>query len=420
MAESEKKGCQKSYSDRFLTVIEYVFALSIILTGGSMYGVMVTFRERGFDAFSLRVIAMGCAVLLILAYFIKNKKIEFRKQSIAGFIAFALMVGHLLLTGYNQKAGLENLILPFFLFLVMMHVNAPNQTFKNFFHAYSNIILVIAVISLVFYLFGPLLQVIPGQFFEFYNYGKANLGYNYFYVFFLNFGQYKDIAGISFCRNVAIFMESPDFATPLLITLFWKLFYGKKARKFQIIVLCITLISTMSSKAYLFGAAILAGYFLFVYCNRSEKLQNIKKRILPILIGVGVVAVVAMLVIKATSTLGSESFSIRMDDILAAIKTWFAHPILGAGFYNLEEFYSNYQWTLKGGDPTAGILNILAFGGIYMFAVYAYGYANFVRKLETQKEVKWGFFILFLAIMCISAMQYNYLTVFLLAIGWML
>jgi len=366
------------------------------------------------------VFALFCTVVLIIVYIIKNKKFEWNRQMIVGIIAVAMFGIYLLFTRFNVKPCLENLIIPFLLFMALAYVNKPHEVFINFFHAYSNLVMIIAVVSLIFFFLGPIFRVVMGEFFAFYNYGTYKLGINFFYVFFENFSQYQDFGGKLVSRNIGIFMESPDYATTLLIALFWKLFYGKKFRIAQCIILGITLITTFSAKGYLLGAAIVAGYFLFIYCPTNEKLLKWRKKFLPIVIGIGVIGAVALIAIKASSITGSGSVSIRLDDMLAALRTWMDHPVFGAGFYDLEEFYQNYEWTTLGGDPTCGILNVLAFGGIYMFAMYAFGFINFTRKLEIKREVRIGFAILFLALMSISAMQYNYLTLFILALGWML
>jgi hypothetical protein len=114
------------------------------------------------------------------------------------------------------------------------------------------------------------------------------------------------------------------------------------------------------------------------------------------------------------------SWSIRMSDVAAAFSTWRAYPFFGAGFYNLNEVYSRYTVTRKNGTPTMGLLNILAFGGIYMFVGYVVaGMRYYVKARKTKsKTTVYTFLLLMVAFLCTSANQYSYSLILFLALGW--
>ena len=123
---------------------------------------------------------------------------------------------------------------------------------------------------------------------------------------------------------------------------------------------------------------------------------------------------------KIISSNGVGSWDIRMNDIVAAMRTWLKFPFFGSGFYNLKEIYSNYSVIRNTGTPTMGFLNILAFGGIYMFLGYLGGLVRYLLLIKhlKSKVMFYTFLLLTVAFMCTSGNQYSYTILLIIAIGW--
>ncbi len=396
-------------------VFEYIFALSIIFCGGTMYGVLDTAQEMGITSYTFRVIAMFCAMMLICVYLVTKKEWLRKKQIILLFVMLAVLVIYLGITRFNIKPALEGMCIPLILFATMCILEDANKLFIGFFEAYTNIAIVIAIISLVFYFLGPVFGILEGQNILYYNYGELNTGKSFFNLYFINDFQVQGLLGHELIRNVGIFMEAPTFANMLIFALFWEMFQKEKLNLVRVGIIGIALITTLSTKAFLFGGMLLVAYFLFVYGEKNTIIKSLRKLIIPLVAILGIMAIIIVL-IKKSGTAGS--MSIRMDDTYSAFVTWLKYPLFGSGFYNMEEIYNNYLWTTMRGDPTAGLINILAFGGIYMFIAFIVCMRGIWTKLQLKNKVTNRVFVVMLiGMLLISAMQYSYIVLFILAVG---
>lgn len=164
--------------------------------------------------------------------------------------------------------------------------------------------------------------------------------------------------------------------------------------------------------------------FLFLYTSASDQSKfwkKIRMAILPIaLIVAGAIVVYALRgKITEVSSMGATSWQIRVADYYAALRAWISEPFFGVGFYNLEELYQYLPSSFMRGDPTAGILNILAYGGLYMFVGNMLAIALFyVRFRRTRyKSAINSFIVLLLLLLFSSSMQYSYTYLFFVSVG---
>ena len=402
----------------FNSLIEYLFVASLILTESTMYGVMKEFYENGITDFTFRIICLIITFFLIIISILEGRRYVKRihiKLIIVAILFFAL---YLIISRYNVNAYLENYFIPFILFLllVLLHQNF----FERFFNIYDDIIYIISFISLIFYFGGTILKFIPSEALEYYNNGAWNQGFHYFYLNFINEWQTQEIFGKSFVRNVGIFMEAPGFAFPLIMSLWWELFEKNNTCKRRIVVFLITIITTFSTKAL--GIAIIL-LFVYLYSKKIDKKsfwKKIRPVFFPLIFVVGFILGIYILKQKVLTTGDAGSWFIRKNDIFAAYYVWKKYPILGAGFYNLQEMYNNYPNGRLNGAPTMGILNILAYGGVYTLVGYIVCLKNYLKKVRFAGE-KYNiiiFLALFITFLATSNNQYSYTVLLLLAMGY--
>ena len=398
--------------------LEYLFVISLILTESTMYGVMKEFYANGITDFTFRIICLAITFFLIIISILEGRQYV-RRIDIKFIIVFILFwMFYLINSRYNINAYLENFFIPFilFLFLVILHQNF----FERFFNKYVNIIYIISVISLIFYFGGTILKIVPSESLEYYNNGAWNQGFHYFYLNFINEWQTQEIFGKSFIRNVGIFMEAPGFAFPLIMSLWWELFEKNNICKERIGVFLVTIVTTFSTKAL--GIAIVL-VFVYLYSKKVDKKsfwKKIRPFFFPVIFGVGFILGIYILKQKVLTTGESGSWFIRKNDIVVAYYVWKKYPIFGAGFYNLQEMYNNYPNGRLNGAPTMGILNILAYGGIYTLIGYAVCLKNYLKKERFRKE-KYNiiiFLALFVTFLATSNNQYSYTVLLLLAMGY--
>lgn len=397
------------------TIFEYIFVISMVFCGGTMYGVLEGAQKLGITSYTFRVITMLSAMMLICVYLVTKREYINRRKIMLMLLMLLILVFYLAITRFKIKPALEGMCIPILLFAALCVLDDADKLFVKFFEAYDNVAIIVGIISVVFYFAGPILGIIDGKDILYSNYDMLNTGKSYYYLFFVNDYQVQSLLGHEIVRNIGIFMEAPSFANLLIFALFWELFYHEGKRNGRILILGITLVTTLSTKAFLFGFFLVAAYVLFVYGQKNTIIKSLRKAIIPITLVFGT-ALVAVVLIKKSATSGS--MSIRLDDTYAAFKVWLSHPLFGAGFYNMEAIYDNYRFTTLKGDPTAGLVNILAYGGIYMFVAFLVCFMGLIKKLQlNNKTTNYVFAGMFLGMLFISAMQYSYITLFILAVG---
>ena len=256
---------------------------------------------------------------------------------------------------------------------------------------------------------------------EYFNNGWWYPGTNSFFLAFINEWQRIDAFGMTIYKNIGIFMEAPGFAFPLVVSLWWEYFGRPTFNKKHVLVFLITLVSTFSAKGIIIGIFVT---FLFMYSKASDRIvfwKRIKRLLILPILGVAILIVAKVLGTKISASTGTHgSWATRVSDVWAAWTTWMEHPFFGAGFYNLPEIYKHYIPERHNGAPTMGLLNVLAFGGIYMFVGYLGGLLRFYLKGNYRKcrLMLRSFLCIVLAFMCTSGIQYNYTLISFIAMGW--
>lgn len=401
---------------------EIVFVLSLILTNSTMYGVLSPFYNNGKGPYLLRVLCLIQATVLIFIYiFVCDRKI-LKKQwiKLLGFLAFFIV--YFLITRFKVKSCLESLTIPFILFFLICSLNNSKVFFCKFFNIYTKIVVSISCISLFFYLFGTTLKLLQPTPIQYFNNGEWNSGSSYYNLYFINDWQTQNLFGKVFIRNVGIFMEAPGYAIVLTLALYWELFSNRNINKLELFILLCTLFTTFSAIGYIITGIL---FFVYLYSKKGDEVKlwrNLKYCFFPFVLLALIVLVKYVLNQKIINTGDNGSWAIRMNDIYSAFCTWKDYPIFGAGFYNLDKIYSHYIISRTVGNPTCGILNILAYGGIVSLIWYALGYLNYLKLLKFNdfKIIVNSLLIITVLLFATSALQYNYIFIFILGLGYSL
>lgn len=305
---------------------------------------------------------------------------------------------------------ISRMVLPFTLLFMICEQEGSKLFLEKFFDKYSQIMSLIAIVSLVFYFLGTLGGMLPKSEIQYYNNRWTYSCYSYFNIYFEN-----PLQNLSYApRNVGVFMEAPVFAIALIYALFWNLIKEKK-NKFIIVILLVTMVTTLSTTAFIVGGLLISLYYYFNAKNRSIKIAL--RAFTPLLVVLA--AWMIYLIMKTKMTTGNYgSVLIRLDDVGAAWKSFLQAPIFGAGFYNLEAIYSNFTYNTLKGDPTFGFINILAYGGIYLGLYYYGGLLWFVKSNILDKNGKILFVFMMSALLCSSPMQYSIMLYLFISAGY--
>lgn len=392
-----------------------------------MYSVLKVAQDHGITSFTFRIISMLAGGLLIVYLLIHNRisipknRLNNRLKTIFSLLAYLGIYGIINYSRFNSY--MEGFFIPFFIGVVICFICNSENLFKIFFDCYRNIAVFISSLSLLFYIFGTLFHFIHGIAMTYTNNGWWYPGTNYYYLSFINDWQSINFRGISIVRNVGIFMEAPGFAVLLTYALWWELLGMDAPKKKNIFILLITIITTFSAKAYVATFIIILLYLYSRQDNLSRLWKRIRIALLPLLISLAAVLIFQAVRFRSVSYDGDEtSFSIRLWDYIATFRAWKDHLIFGSGFYNLEKLYKYYPLERHSGTSTAGIMNILAYGGAYMFLFYLVPLARFLKRgTDAIERYRMYSFVLLIVFNLITGnTQYSYFLIFFLAFGYMM
>ena len=265
--------------------------------------------------------------------------------------------------------------------------------------AFINIAVIYAIISLIFYLGGTCLTLIPES-------GRTSLiwgtwtedirtFHNIYYEsqkLYLNETLYIP-------RNCGIFPEGPMYNFVLCVALAGEMFLLQKTHWWKVILLGITALTTFSTTTYVFLIAVFVLYLAKIVFSQKEK--SIHKLAFLLLVLLGVVLVVGILLNKLTTPSGAGSMNVRTDHIMACFKAWLDSPIIGVGFENQEAVlaFAEYKQGMS-----MGLVYFIACGGILMTSLIVIPYImSGIHAFKTREYNEFIFETLYLLLYFITA-----------------
>ncbi len=276
----------------------------------------------------------------------------------------------------------------------------------------EKMIVVIAVVSLSFWLLGSVLGIIKPSGIEFTIWSSTDGSEvpinNYFHLYFET--QYQRFFDTTLMRNSAIFTEAPMssfmFCFAFLVELFKKKQYNIKV----CILLIVAIVTCISTTGYVVVVAAIFLKYVISNAGRNSLSSVLKLAIAPF------VLIIIFLVMEYVfeSKLQTTSGSLRVDDFVAGFKAWMLHPIMGNGYGNSNSYVymmSTFRIDRKGFSNS--LMQILAYGGLYLLAPYAgsfgLGAYRYFKKADWNNLV---FICLFLIMFIFTITSFQMLPLF--------
>ncbi len=366
-----------------------------------------------------RIPEMLCICLFsLITILLLQKKREYSKFSVfyVYVFIFAVYITTFLACSVNKNDYIS-FILKFFCFFIGILfyyiLRGKQDVTKSLMLKVSNIMIILALISLVFYILGPILHIIQPTGTIKINWGTEKEIDSYYNIHYV--AQRMEFLGNNVARNTGIFTESPMYSLNLTIALIAELFLINKIKLKKILILCFTILTTLSTTGVIVMMMTLVGRYLITKFN--SKLHIVVKKIaLPILCVVACIFAIILLKTKAEST----SFQIRMDDYKAGYLSWKESPIMGNGYGNveaLEQHMSAFRYYNMG--QSNSILKVLSEGGIYFLLFYFIPWGGCIIYSLKKRErnitiVAISMFVLFF----VTIFPYNFMTINFVAMAW--
>lgn len=262
-----------------------------------------------------------------------NTKIN-KRTMIFSTIMIVLIIVSILANGIDNFLDIQVIVTIVSSFLICNGLKK-----KQFMENYCNIILFLAIISLVCFV---LYRVAPGI----YDFFPTNL-WRYGSTRFVNLFFVVIPVGMSdYFRNFGIFYEPGIFQIYLNIALFYELF--RENIKFKrVLLILITIITTMSTNGYITAILIIAVYGYNILGKR-----DVSKKVKYLYLATIIIGFIIMIIMvssgyigervftKFTETRDSGSTFDRLNAIVYAIEKYISSPVLGVGFAGYSDAYN--------------------------------------------------------------------------------
>lgn len=387
------------------SIFEYIFVFSIVINAGSQYVHMM-------------VSSANLIVFIVLVFsgigIIFSSKIRIDKISKASKIILFLSIYfsvYLLFQKIGRKDLIENLIAILIIFLVMYLCYTRENPRLLF--VYRNIIIVVAIISMFFWLFGSILQIIKPTGLVMSSWtGENGIRYipSYFGIYFeTQMTLFHGWNIQNFIRNSAIYAESPLASLNFCLALAINLFLEKKPSQIKNIILILAILSTTSA----------TGIFILFICLLGKILLSRKKNKINLFIKAFWLPIILVITIVITSIMFKQKMSVnsgflRIDDFIAGFKAWMVNPLFGSGFGNAQTLFQNVSYSRMIRNQL-GISNstaiILSQGGLYLMLPYILCYIQgIIRDIKNKRYNYLIVYIIFLILLNCNVVPYLYLT----------
>ena len=302
------------------------------------------------------------------------------------------------------------LILPLLWMYLSHRKEFGSSVYNSLFLKYSNVMVIIAVASLVMWFLCSILQVVPATSFFPYEWGSSiDFIPTYWGVYF----ETQSIAplGEKIWRNTGIFNEGPMYNMALCVAFIIEYFIQPFRSKTKLWILAIAIFTTFTTTGQFF----LMGIGIWSVFNRmGRRYRILLLLVVPILLYFGYV-VAGTLLANKKATGGEDSMNLRTEDITWCMEAGMEHPMLGVGL-TLREGES--LWHGKTVGRSNSLFAVFARGGLFVLILYI-GALLLIPYLyyRKYKDPKWFYAMFcFFLVFTVTVSFLNYLT--LLFIAW--
>lgn len=390
--------------DILMNFIEYLFVVTLIVDCNSMWA---CYKGSGIPSF-LNLLLVAIAV----GYFLIQKRITVQLLNRI-LVAFAIggmtFVLYFIAVRYNI-GSFSFFVIDFICVYAIAQIAIDKNRAIPLLYKYESLVFVIALISLVFWVFGSQLHLIQpsGKILSTWTGSRgARAVRTYYHIYFE-----PQLVGM-IIRNCGIFSEAPMCSFQFCLGFLIELFFKETPSKRKIIIYALAVISTISTTGYcVLVVAIVLKYLVKQEISNSRRI--IKVCIIPVL------AVVAIFIIQTVvlDKFETSSGAIRIDDIYVGLKAWKDNVFFGSGFNNVKyvkRYMSSFRSYNTGFSNT--ILMILYQGGLLLMSSYFVLIVLWIKRSVKRKEwKKIAFFLCFLFMFSITIVPYKFLPLFILSV----
>lgn len=380
----------------------YLIAFLMIINNGTVYTHIVGYSF-------LDAITTYAPIILFFILFLINRRLT-KKSVLIGISIAVYCFIYMILSNSNTKVAVMQIIL-LFVYIVYFFSFEQREGKMYLWIAYRDIIVFIASISILIWIFGSLLGIIQANSTILSNWGTSGTGSlvalkNYFGIYFERDETY--ILGRFIVCNRAIFVERAFAAFSFSIACIYELFVEENVSKKRLVILVAAMISTLSMTGLIVTVITLIMYYVF-YKKNSPVYQLIKFMIVPMVLVVGLVIISYLLQTKMSM---GHSFSSRTSDFINGINAWTNSVLWGYGFGNDSFIHSNFHTGYSN-----SISMVLTQGGIMLGILYLVCLLRGIMHGIKKKNINWILcIIVFFIEFSFTAVAFRNITMYMLIV----
>ena len=358
-------------NSRVVSFMEYVMYFSIIALMGTVW------VRQGWFFNHLGALRLVVLVFPIAIFFINSAHRGLRDIRVhVAWICFIFLAG---IISWFVSPGFGTIIVngPLVCYLLYIGSLEGEREIIGSLARFVNVVVIMASVSLLFFFFGSILNVIPHTGYALFEWGYTHTVPSYFGLYFesqqIQFMSYEGL------RNCGQFCEAPMFNFVLCLALAIQTFLIKDSWKS--LVLLITIFTTFSTTGYV-ALVIMALFKLGMFDVHNRYLKALRSIALCFLVFVGIYLVV-LVVGDKTST---SSYNIRSDHLVSCVRVFCDYFPFGTGFDNKEAFSSVVTFDQ---GMSVGIPYYLAEAGIMGCLILVAALCSFTSWVVRTKNLKY-------------------------------
>ncbi|ETP70953.1 hypothetical protein UYO_3104 [Lachnospiraceae bacterium JC7] len=224
---------KKRIKNPILQLFEYAFVVLVVLNFRSMW-----LHSPDYDFINTKRLVCSIAIIGLICVFLKRRIRfkEFMKALLISVILTVYLGFHMIIRKYSLREELYFLIL---CIVMILYNSACNDKKYGFYTKFNNIIFLITVISLLFWLFGTVIGILQPTG-VIYTTWTSNTVSNelkpvktYYDIYYVaqTYGMNKALGittNLDIIRNTGFFTEAPMFSFVLVLALLVELFKKRK------------------------------------------------------------------------------------------------------------------------------------------------------------------------------------------------
>lgn len=354
-------------------LLQYVLCAIIIIYGQSVW------LRIGYTGGRYTILCF--ATVGVLAILIVSERIVSLKALQIAVILGIIFMFHSFMTGTGFELLLYRVSLPLAFFILYFDVLWRKNKILPLVEKYSNLIIMLSLVSLVLYLLGPVFNFITATKVTYY--WADELKTCNTYLNFLYTPQTGELFGVTVIRNCGIFCEAPSYAVPLVISLFIEIHVKEQSNKWRVAILLLTIASTISTKAIILASIVIALKILGNTFGKDTRVSMFSRQSRMLITPILVIFLLFISLVVLGDKSDSNSYLSRMDNIYSTMLAFKDHVLFGVGAGNESGVSVYSRRVLERYGYSMGATLLLAEGGLYLTAVYIF---SFVRALRRSKD----------------------------------